>query len=293
MKIRAFLTKVNGQAKINNEDFNKAIEAIPETTELPDVWVNLFEDNFLTRERAVADAKIINKIRAEVLDGVDVHLENFKTLLDTDEQNKIDAEKDTFKKLKLFKEAFPAKIEKVKKENPDANEQVKELKKSQQELTEKIQAQKTEYEKSLEAKAKEFERKEQTIKLEYSLEKEFSKYTFADEFAKDSKRKDAIVKVIKSELTAENVLGLGENGQILVQFMEGGVAKPKFNGNDPVTIDSLLKEKLDPFLKKNNAGEETQTSTSTSSRTIVRTNSTVEPGAQTLADRRKASVKAA
>jgi hypothetical protein len=284
MKAKAFLTKVNGQAKINNEDFNKALEAFPDV-EIPDVWVNLFEDSFLTRERAAADVKIINKIRAEVLDGVDNHLETLKTFLDPSDVEKLDSEKDTFKKLKLIKEAFPAKIEKVKKENPDANDQVKELKKTQQELLDKLAAKTTESEKAIAAKVKEFEQKETEFKRDYALEKEFSKYTFADEFGKT---KDAIIKVIKSEILTENVIGLGENGQIQVQYLENGVAKPKFNGNDQVTIDSLLTGKLDPFLKKNNAGEGAQTPPA--GRTVVKPPSAVNPSAMTLSDRRRLTV---
>jgi hypothetical protein len=62
MKLKDFLEKKNAQAKIQNEDFAKSLANIPEV-ELPDVWVNLFDENFLTRERAESDTKISQKIK--------------------------------------------------------------------------------------------------------------------------------------------------------------------------------------------------------------------------------------
>jgi hypothetical protein len=281
MKVKAFLEKVNNQAKIANEDFKKSLETMPDA-EIPDVWVNVFEENFLTRERAAADTKIINKIRAEVLDGVDVHLESYKTFLDAKDVERLDAEKDSFKKLKILKEAIPAALEKVKKDNPDANEQVKELKKNYQEVVDKIAAQKSEFEaKELELK-KQFETKEQSLKLDWTLEKEFGKYTFADEH---SKIKDAIVKIATTELKSKHALGFGENGQLQVQEIANGIAKQKFNGNDPVTVDSLLKEILDPYLKKNNADDGKRPDAS-GRKTFEPPK---QPGSGTLAEIRKAA----
>jgi membrane peptidoglycan carboxypeptidase len=52
MKTKLFLQRLNKQGKISNEEADKAINSLPEDHELPDVWVNLFEENFLTRDRA-------------------------------------------------------------------------------------------------------------------------------------------------------------------------------------------------------------------------------------------------
>jgi hypothetical protein len=258
MKAKAFLEKINAQAKISNEDFKKSLEAFPDA-EIPDVWVNLFEENFLTRDRAAADPKIHNKIRAEVLDAVDEHVKGFTSFMDPKDVEELNKIEDTYKKLKFIKTAVPNVIEKVKKENPDANDQVKELKKNNQELLDKITTINTEREKEKIEINKQFEEKEKAFKLDYLLEKEFSKFTFADEH---TKLKDPILKVVASELKATNSLGLGDNGQIVVQEIVNNVAKPKFNGNDPITIDSLLKDKLEPYLKKNNADEGKKTDTS-------------------------------
>jgi len=70
MKFLQFFESKSKQGKIALEDeFKKKLEAIAD--EVPDVWVNLFDQEFLTRERAVADPKVYDKVRAETLNAVD------------------------------------------------------------------------------------------------------------------------------------------------------------------------------------------------------------------------------
>jgi hypothetical protein len=53
MKLKQHFTTLKSQAKLENEDFNKFIEALPEEMEIPDIAVNLLAENFLTRQRAI------------------------------------------------------------------------------------------------------------------------------------------------------------------------------------------------------------------------------------------------
>jgi hypothetical protein len=288
MKLRDFLTRTNKQAKIENEDFAKALDTIPEAIELPDVWVNLFDDNFLTRERAQADSKIHNKIRAEVLDAVDTHLKNYLPFLDAKEQAEIEAETDTYKKLKLLKTAIPAAIEKNKTANPDVAEQVKEYKKQSEDLVKKIQTINSEREAEKAELEKKYQAEKSEMKLDWTLEREFGKFTFADEF---KPTRDSIIKIITTDLKSKNTLSLGDNGQVLVMEEDPATktVKQKFNGNDPVTLDKLLDEATKPFIKQNNADGKPKPESS--SRTVTPATGTKAPHEMTLQERRAAGVR--
>lgn len=252
MKLKAFLERTNKQGKINNEDFTKSLEKLPEDLELPDVWVNLFDENFLTRERAAADFDIMKKIKAESLNGVDEKLKGVIAILDTATKEEFEKENNTYKKVEMLQVAIPKLLEKAKGDNPSTDEKVKQLEKNNSELVEKIKTINAEKETEVKKLQQSFQEKETGMRLEWTLDKKLGEYVFADEF---TGIKEAIVKGIVNDVKGKNSLALDDNGQILVQEIVNGTAKQKFNGNDPVTIDSLLADPLKPFLKKNNAGD--------------------------------------
>jgi len=248
MKGKAFFEKVTRQGKINNEDFNKVLETFPDV-EIPDVFVNLFEETFLTRERAAADPVIHKKIKGETLNGVDANLAKIALILDVADQDAISKEENTFKKIELLQAAIPKLVEKAGANNPNTDEKVKQLEKERNELVGKITEIKTESDKKLAELSKSFEAKEKDMKIDWTLDKQFGNFVFADEY---QGLKEAIIKNAKSDIKDKNFLTLDENGQIVVNELVGGVPKVKFNGNDQVTIDSLITDPLKPFLKKNN-----------------------------------------
>jgi hypothetical protein len=251
MKTRAFLEKISKQGKIANEDFTKALETLPETHELPDVFVNLFEENFLTRERAQADPKVYDTIRGEVLDGVKLNIKEYLPFLDPKDQEEISKEPKGFNQLKMLKEAFGRSLENVKTQNPSTDEKVKELTKINKEYVEKLTAQENDFKKQFKEKESAFLAEKQGMKTDWTLDKKLGEYTFADEY---KEVKPHLTKGVIDKIKSENVLILGEDGQIQIhEKTESGVTKQKFNGNEPVTLDKLLEEPLKPFLKKNNS----------------------------------------
>jgi hypothetical protein len=251
MKTRSFLEKISKQGKIANEDFTKALETLPETHELPDVFVNLFEENFLTRERAQADPKVYDTIRGEVLDGVKLNIKEYLPFLDPKDQEEISKEPKGFNQLKMLKEAFGRSLENVKTQNPSTDEKVKELTKINKEYVEKLTAQENDFKKQFKEKESAFLAEKQGMKTDWTLDKKLGEYTFADEY---KEVKPHLTKGVIDKIKSENVLILGEDGQIQIhEKTESGVTKQKFNGNEPVTLDKLLEEPLKPFLKKNNS----------------------------------------
>jgi hypothetical protein len=284
MKGKAFFEKVTRQGKIVNEDFNKVLETFPDV-EIPDVFVNLFEETFLTRERAAADPVIHKKIKGEVLNGVDANLANITLMLDVSDQEAINKEENSFKKIELIKAAIPKLIEKSGKSDVTLDDKYKQLEKERNELVGKINEIKTESDKKLTDLTKTFEEKEKGMKIDWTLDKQFGSFVFADEFAG---LKEAIIKSAKSDIKDKNFLTLDENGQIVVNELVGGVPKVKFNGNDQVTIDSLITEPLKPFLKKNNNGSDNgQEGKKTVEKTIPASGLDKDPSQMTLGELRK------
>lgn len=249
MKAKDFLLKLTRQGKINNEDFNKVIETFPDI-ELPDVWANMVDESFLTRERALADTKVYDTIRGEVLDGVKLNIKEYLPFLAPEDQETIGKEPKAFNQLKMLKDAFGRSIEKIKTENPSNDEKVKELTKINQDYVKQITTQKTEFENIQKEQLKKFEAEKIGMKTDWTLDKKLGEYTFADEY---KEVKPHLTKGIIDKIKSENVLMLDDSGQIQIhEKTESGATKQKFNGNEPVTLDKLLEEPLKPFLKKNN-----------------------------------------
>lgn len=284
MKAKDFFKKVNDQAKINNEDFNKSLETLSDT-DIPDVWVNLFNEAFLTRERAEADQKITQKIKAETLNAVDVNIKKILPLLDEKDREEIEKEASSYKKIELLEKAIPNLVTKAKGDKPDTDEQVKQLKKNVQEFADKVAAVQRERDEQIKTLQAQHEQEKSNLKLDWTLDKKFSEFTFADEFVP---LKPAIIKNIVDTVKAQNAIQLDEKGQIVVVDIDPvtKVAKPKFNGNDPVTIDSLLSDPIKPFLKKNNAEGGGERKTQSSKRR--ETQEDIDPSRMTLADHRRA-----
>lgn len=250
MKAKDFLQKLTRQGKINNEDFNKVIEAFPDI-ELPDVWANMVDESFLTRERALSDQKVYDTIRGEVLDGVKLNIKEYLPYLSPEDQEIIGKEPKAFNQLKMLKEAFGRSIEKIKTENPSNDEKVKELQKVAEGYVKQMAAQKTEFENKEKELRTVFDAEKKGMKLDWTLDKKMGDYTFADEY---KEVRPHLTKGVIDKIKAENVLILDDNGQIQIhEKLESGVTKQKFiNGSEPVTLEKLLEEPLKPFLKKNN-----------------------------------------
>jgi hypothetical protein len=285
MKAKDFLKKVAEQGKINNEDFNKVVETFPEV-ELGEVFPNLFQESFLTRERAEADPKISQKIKAETLNAVDAKIAKLLPLVDVKDREEIEKEPSSYKKIELLEKAIPNLVTKAKGENPNVDEKVKQLEKNVQEFADKVTTVTREKDEQLKAVQKQHEEEKANLKLDWTLDKKLADYTLADEFIPI---KGAIIKNIVDTVKTSNSLQLDEKGQIVVVEIDPATktAKPKFNGNDPVTIDSLLAEPLKNFLKKNNSKEDKTDKTDKTKRR--ETQDDFDPSKMTLAQRRQAA----
>lgn len=252
MKLKDHYQKLKEQAKIDkNEALDKFIETAPDI-DIPDPVIALIEENFLTRERAKTDKEIHSKIKAEVYDGVDATISSMFSLISVEDAQKVGAETNTHNKIAMIKKAVEGSLEKAKSANPNTDKKVEELEKSLRAAAEREEAHKAEHTKQLNdlnaAHAAEIKKKE----IDNILMGKISQIELAKEFSENPKVKKGVIDTILSAITKET-LNFDEKGQLIVQEIDNGVAKPKFHGNDLVTVDKLLETASADYIKRNNS----------------------------------------
>lgn len=256
MKFKDYFNKLKETGKIKNEAFDKFLETVPEA-EMPDEIFPIIEDTFLTKERALTHKDVAGKIKSEILDTYDAHLKDFYKLLPANLVLDIEKEESTFKKSKMVRDALPEVILKAAKapNDEEAKKKIQANEATIQELTEKFNKVNSSHQEELtkikDQSASEFK----NYKLNSELEKLANSYTFADVF-KDTRSE--LTKAKLDKIRSENKLDLIEKDgsfQIAVYDNNG---TPKFDGNTPITINSLLEPALKPFLKANNTEQQDQ-----------------------------------
>lgn len=290
MKYKDFLTKLKENGKINQAEFLSAIESAPDA-EFPDKAFEAFENSFLTLERATTHPEVNSKLRAELLDPVDVNIRkllehDLKDYFDHAKANELKGEKSTYKKMEMLGPALLDVVKKVKQApttDEDTKKKLKTLEETRDELMQKIEQMNSEFSSKEKTIKSEFEKQIHDYKLGGELEKLANSFTFAKQFSDDTIRKD-LTKVKLDKLRSENALNLVEkDGQFSINVLDKD-GKPKFNGNSAVTINQLLESELKPFLKVNNT-DDTDPGTSRSQETqrfkVENQNPTFRQGART------------
>ena len=253
MKFKDYFSKLKTQGKITNEEYDKFLETVPDG-ELPDALYEVLQDKFLTIDRALTHKEVYGKLKRENLDPIDNDLKKILTFIDGVDRHtaaRIDGLNGTYEKIGAITAELPKLVDKVKANPGDSEEtkkQIEEYKKTVSDLTNKITEINTGYTEKEKKLQSEFAQKENAMKIDWELHKKAGSFTLAESH---EKLRDSITKIILSELKSDNVLALGEKpGEIIVQEIVNGTPRPKFNGNDPVTIDKLLEERFEPYIKK-------------------------------------------
>jgi len=265
-KIKEFYTKLKEQGKINNPDFDTFLAALPDSIDVPDSVVKSFEDSFLTRERAVADRAINTEIWGKALYPVDKEIDKIATLIEgIDKQTADDIRwmvkdlgpgkqvPDTFKQLDKISSSLPKILDKVRSApvaDEDTKKRLAEFEKNNQELMVKFKEAEKTYGEQLAAQKAESEKSFHDFRLDTQLESLGNKFTLAEAYEQN---RAAINKVVLSDIKSSHDLRLVEkDGQTDIQVYDKE-GKPRFNGNTPVTLNSVLEEKYKPFLKQSEA----------------------------------------
>jgi len=270
MKLKDFLTKMKTDGKINLPEFEEYLKTAPDA-EIPYVVTRAIEENFMTLDRAAAHKDIHGRIKREVLDPVDNEMNDIVDQLKDyiDSADTLKADPNTYNKIKNLKKSLPDIIKKAKGSPVTDDETKKKLvdyEKTIQEFGDKFTQAQKEYNAKLKETDTGWETKFHDYKLHSELEKLSNKYTLAEAF---EETRPAITEVNLTKIKQSNRLKLGEKDGRPVIFVNDEHDKPKYNGNTPVTVDSLLDEAYKPFLKKSESDTQTQVNTRT---TIVSTN---------------------
>lgn len=291
MKSKEFFSLLKDQGKINDPKFDELIEKTPEF-EIEQDAVKAFEDKFMTVSRAASHPEVTSQVRALALKPLNRDLDKIIGVISEIDsvtgkrlQDLVQGSSpDTYKRMEVLSTSLGEMFEKVKKAPAGGDEELKkklvEKEKFIEGLTEKFTTVEKEYGEKLKTTQKDFEEKLHDYKLDSELEKMAGNFTLAEAY---DKNRSAINKVILSELKSTNRLRLGsKDGQTVVQVLDEN-GEPRFNGNSPVQINSLLEEKYKPFVKQSNATETTQQTSQSNTRTITVNgkNSAVRRGAQT------------
>jgi hypothetical protein len=252
-KYKDFFSKLKDQGKINSPEFEEYLKTVPDA-EIPDAVVKAIEDNFMTMERATAHKDVHGKIKREVLDPVDNDLkllvEQLKEYIDPSIEHTLNTEGNTYNKLRAITKLIPESLKKAKG-SPVTDEETKkklvEYEKTVQELTDKFGTAEKEYKNNLKHTETEWENKFHDFRLNTELQSLGNKFTLAEAF---EEIRPNITEVIMSKIRSSNSLKLGEKDGRPVIHVNDENGKPKFNGNTPVTVDTLLEEAFKPYLKK-------------------------------------------
>ena len=257
-KLKDWFTTLKEQGKIQNADFDKFLEEAPDV-EIPEIAVKTFEDNFLTLERAATHKSIHSKIKSETLNPVDnelaelmdYHLKEYLDPLAEAEFKKTDT--NSYGKLKLLKKIIPDIIKKVKTTpttDEDTKKKLKDLEARERDAVDKISSLEKQYNDGLKERDSKHENDISDIKLGYSLRDMTKKYKLADAY---EKTRTDLERVFIEDIRKTHNLKLGEKDGLEHIYVYDEEGKPKYNGNSPVTIDSLLEAKFKPFLKQSDA----------------------------------------
>ncbi len=251
MKLKDFFSKLKDQGKISSDEYDKFLESVPEG-ELPDGVFRVFENSFLTVERAKSDAKIDAHFRAQVLDGVDSWINDM--IKEQIVPSSVANERDTWKKLKAVKTDFIDSLDRARKstDSSDKDKKISDYEKSVRELTDKLNTANTEFNKFKSDKEAEVNKFKSDFELDYFFKDQIGAYTLAEEFQPlDMKR--TVMDIVTTKLKKNHNITL-DNGHPKV-WEDNTYTKPKFNGNSEVAFKDLLDEEMKTFLKKNNSNQ--------------------------------------
>lgn len=285
MKLKAFFEKLEADGKISNDKFKAAVQAIPDF-ELDDEAVSAFENSFMTVDRAKVHREVQGAIMPVVLGPIEKDLKKIMGIIDGVDKFKsseIDKMDSTYKRIEAITAYLPEMVSKLKVPSTD-EETKKELEKAKGTITEltgkfeKLNGETADKEKFWQ---KESEKAIKGFKLDMLLENKAQQLTFGKAYADPLVRKD-ITKVNLNALKESNLLELIEQdgAEPSIQILDKD-GKPRFNGNTPVTIDNLMEQTFQRYIKKSNDDQDDQGAQTTKHTVPDGQQTTIRRGART------------
>lgn len=250
MKLNDWLLQIGSNLFEKKEDLT-AFTSNPllKDVEIPDETAAKFDENYLSRSRALNDPDIIAKVnkslKGQVYDMVDTRINKVIQKFSTEDQELIKNEPNTFKKIELMDLA----ITNISK-NDDVKKVSETARKNEAALREKI----TELETSNKEKDATFDKKIKENQLDFALKNKIFGIELAPEFLST---KEVLADLKLATLKKNYVLQFDEKDQtkILLRQNVEGLIKEVYEGNKLVTLDDVLNKEYKDFTKKSTSGD--------------------------------------
>jgi len=246
VKLKDFLKGVAEKANIKDADFEAVLAASAlNEIELPDTFSNTFNEQFLTRDRAKNDPAIVGEIQKAMnrsaFTTFDEKANNFLSMLDQEDQDKVKATKETYEKYDLIRAGLKKVLAKTGgKASPE------ELKKVEEEWSEKLRTKEAEYNSSITR----FKEEQTNLITDSLIKQKILAHNFGEAFAP---LKESIADLTVNKVRGQFKLAL-DKGQIAVMREVDGTLREVYEGNDKVTIDKVLEKELKQFIAVSNGG---------------------------------------
>lgn len=287
MKLKAFLEKLKKDTGATLPEFDTVIAAAPDF-EVDDKVVAEYDSKLYTVDRALNDSIIAGqlqtKARTEVWDKIDSLVEPFLPLLDEETAKEVKGSKKTYDRIEKLQTAVKAQLDKAKAAGKDSPQELKDLQKKlstvEEEYNRKLNDQESQWKQKYESQEKNLK----NVNLDFILKNKIFKHQFAKEF---ESRRETIANLLIADWKRQHLLSSKDDGDVLVQYDDNGTVRDRFDGsNQKMTIDSLIQKDLEPYVKKNNAGDDNPGGKTKS--TFSDTRNDAAP-TDTSADRRRAN----
>jgi hypothetical protein len=252
IKLKDFLLDIAKVGGIKDTDFDAALSA----SALSEISINdsikeKFNQAFLTRERALNDPEVVTKIqkqtRAEVFDKVDERLKSLYGFVDDETKTELDKTFETYKRLDMLKDGLEKGIK--TKQSKASSEDVRKI---EDEWVNKLKNATAAHEKAMKEKDEYYSNE----KLNFALRQKIGDFKISDSFASIKEQiSESIINKVRNYTHSGNktTLELGADGILHIrQNVDGSLRDIFTDGNNKLSVDSLLQKELEPFVVKSN-----------------------------------------
>lgn len=223
--------------------------------ELPDEVMNQFSNHYLTKDRALNDPELVksykSKAWANLADSVEDEMKNsIAGQLPEEFKTKYFAAEKIYDKVKILGEAYRHVSEKGSGE--DVKTLAEKHRKQVADLHEKIQGHEAQNKKL----ADEFATKETGIKINYALRSKLTDLIpkLDPNFVKTEEQKAFLIDSTIHGLQSNYLLEFDKDNPQSINFLQKD-RNDVYEGNKKVTLDDYILRKMEPYIVKNNGGE--------------------------------------
>lgn len=267
MKLADLLTKIFPatlfpDAEFHNDLTTALASSALKDVEIPDAAVKKHNEVYLTRAAAENDSDIAksfkNKNWGYFADEIEKHLKKMVATMPEDFKTKYYAIKDEkdaiYERLNVVKEGIQHIAEKGQSE--DVKTAAERHRKEVKEHKDKIAA----LEASIKAQSEEFASKEQGIKMSYALRSKLNDFMpkLDQNILNTQAKRDFLIDSTINSLQSQYLLEFDKENSSSINFLKKD-RTDVYEGNQKVTLEQYIEKQLEPYVVKNNAGQQTST----------------------------------